>query len=270
MRYRLLVGLAVATCLSTNLAYAQKRPVRRAVPAPKKATPKPDPIRMMLGAISMNSVRPDEDLHATCRRSDFKLLAWGLEGMKDRIQLEKGEYETAAEFGERRGKLEGLINQGSDVVVCQPIDDNEDAPFRYDPENEKFAGSFKSRQNVWRDVKRTGSYVSKTRMGVRATVTSSIEFDYDVDMSSVLGSRPPKCIKYSYVDYDYEVRSPRASAPLLKARGYLVFVGKLVSPFIDVSDTPGSPTLDDPHDLFQRTLTVSFAPRLAAIVWAGW
>ncbi len=90
------------------------------------------------------------------------------------IALKKGEYEIEAEieaeFATRRRKLEDVLNGETQLVVCQPLDDSEDAPFRYDPEREVFTGTFLSHRNVWRDVKRTGSYVSRTRMGVRATV----------------------------------------------------------------------------------------------------
>jgi len=123
----------------------------------------------------------------------------------------------------------------------------------YDAERE-VAGSFDANQIVWRDVKRTGSYVARTRMGVRATVRSSIEIEDNLDLSSTLGPRRPACLKGSYTfSYDAPVR--RAEAPLLKARGYLVFMGRLVAPFIASNDSPGEPTLDNPHDVFERDLT---------------
>jgi hypothetical protein len=176
--------------------------------------------------------------------------------------------ETQAEFDARRGKLEDTLNGQGDLVVCQPLDDNEDAPFTYDAEREVFTGSFDAHQNVWRDVKRTGSYVSRTRMGVRATVKSSVEIEYNVDFSSTLGNGRPACLKGSYT-FSYEAPVPRAEAPLLKARGYLVFTGRLVAPFIASDDSPGEPTLDNPHDVFERDLTVHFSPRAATIVGPG-
>lgn len=264
------VALAVVALptLATLSAAAAQTHKRAPAPQARRAAPKPDPVRLLIGAIAMNSVGSGEDLQAACARSDFKTLAWALEGVRSKVAIAKGEYETQAEFDARRGKLEEALNGQGDIVVCQPLDNNEDAPFTYDPEREVFAGSFDAHQNVWRDVKRTGSYVSRTRMGVRATVKSSVEIEYNVDLSSTLGARTPACLKGNYT-FAYEVPVPRGEAPLLKARGYLVFRGRLVAPFIASDDSPGEPTLDNPHDVFERDLTVHFSARSAAIVGPG-
>lgn len=242
---------------------------RAAAKSAPRAAPKPNPIATLVGALSLNSVKPGEDLYAACDRANFQALAWALDGVKDRIALEKSGYETEAEFGERRGKLEGAMSEVGQVVVCQPLDDNEDAPFSYDAEREVFRGTFDARQNVWRDVKRLGSYVSKTRMGVRATVKASAQFEYDVDMGAAFRGTVPACLKSRYGDYSYEVPIARAQAPALKSSGYLVFVGRLVSPFYGSSDSPGSPTLDDPRDVYERVMTVHFAPVSAVVVGPG-
>jgi hypothetical protein len=222
----------------------------------------------MVVAISVNTLRPGEGLYDACKRVSFKSLAWGLYGARDRITLDKSEYETATEFSDRRGKLEGIINQQGQIVICQPLDDNEDAPFRYDADREVFIGTFDQHQNVWRDVKRTGSYVSRTRMGVRATVTSSIDIEYDLQLSS-LDVFARSCGKQSYGSLAYEVPIPRATAPLLKAAGYLVFVGRLVSPFVTTSDSPGEPSLDNPKDVYERDIEVHLALASAAVVGPG-
>lgn len=261
---------AVALAALATLPTTASTQTRKRAPAPqtRRAAPKPDPVRLLVGAIAMNSIESGEDLQVACARSDFKTLAWALEGVRSRVAIAKGEYETQAEFDARKGKLEDTLNGQGDIVVCQPLDDNEDAPFTYDAEREVFAGSFDAHQNVWRDVKRTGSYVSRTRMGVRATVRSSVEIEYNVDLSSTLGARRPSCLNGSYT-FSYEAPVPRAEAPLLKERGYLVFTGRLVAPFIVSDDSPGEPTLDNPHDVFERDLTVHFSPRSAAIVGPG-
>lgn len=264
MRNILLVS-AISLCLLANPAQAQKRAAKRPVTRAKPA-PKPDPVRVLVGAIARNSLSVSGDMFAACEASDIKLLAWGLEGVRDKIALEKSEYETQEEFNARRTKLEDALNPDGDIVICQPLDDNEDAPFRYEAEREVFAGSFKAHQNVWRDVKKTGNYASKTRMGVPVTVTSSLQIEYDVDMRATLDASKPKCVKSSYLNYSYEVPAARAEAPLLKVRGYLVFAGKLVSPFISISDSEGSPTLDDPRDVYERSMLIYFAPRLIAVV----
>ena len=253
---------AVVAVTASGGADAQKR--RPASRAAARTVPKPDPVGNLLGAIALNRLREGETLFAACERSSFKTLAWALDGMRSRIALEKGEYETEAEFATRRRKLEDVLNGEGQLVVCQPLDDNEDAPFRYDPEHEVFAGTFLTHQNVWRDIKRTGSYVSKTRMGVRATVRSSVQLEYDVDLGSTLRDRRPSCLKGSY-QFEYAVPISRADAPLLKARGYLVFTGRMVVPFIARDDTTGSPTLDDPTDIYERSLTVNFEPDQVAV-----
>lgn len=191
-------------------AAVKKRPVAR---APIR---KADPIGDMVVAIAVNTLGPGEGLYDACKRVSFKSLAWGLYGARGRITLDKSEYETAAEFGDRLGKMEDLLNQRGQIVICQPLDDNEDAPFRYDADREVFVGTFDEHQNVWRDVKRTGSYVSRTRMGVRATVTSSIDIEYDLQLNS-LDAFARSCGKRSYGDVTYEVPAPRGTAPLLKA-----------------------------------------------------
>ncbi|HEX8554667.1 MAG TPA: hypothetical protein VF695_08165 [Sphingomonas sp.] len=259
-----IAGLAAVACSGAFVdpAVAQKR--RTPARAVKRTAPKPDPVGNLVTAIAINRLRSGETLFSACERSSFKTLAWALDGVRSKIALEKGEYETEAEFATRRRKLEDVLNDQGELVVCQPLDDNEDAPFRYDADREMFVGTFLSRQNVWRDVKRTGSYVSKTRMGVRATVRSSFQLEYDVDFGSTLRDRRPDCLKGSY-QFEYEVPVPRADAPLLKGQGYLVFTGRLVAPFIARDDTTGSPTLDNPTDLYERSLAVSFEPSQVSI-----
>jgi len=103
-------------------------------------------------------------------------------------------------------------------------------------------------------------------MGIRATVRSSVDLEYDVEMGQTLSRSKATCIKTTYTGATYSVPAPRTEAPAIKAIDYLVFVGRLVAPFVEISDSPGSPTLDDPHDVFERTITVSFAPSLVAVV----
>lgn len=102
-------------------------------------------------------------------------------------------------------------------------------------------------------------------MGIRATVTSSVDIEYDVNLEG-MDSFAGRCGKASYVDYSYEVASTRSSAPALKTLGYLVFVGTLTSPIITTSDSPGEPTLDNPHDIYERQLEVSVRPSKIAVV----
>jgi hypothetical protein len=263
-------GLAAATLALVGLAGLDRHVARAAAPAKRSAhrAAAHDPIGTLVTAVTVNSVKPGADLYAACRRSSFKLLAWSLYGARNRLSIEKSEYETEAEFQARKAKLESLINFQGDIIVCQPLDDNEDAPFTYDAETQAFKGTFRTHQNVWRDIKRTGSYVSRTRMGVRATVTASVDIEYDLNMPS-LDKMRARCLKTDYLETSYSVPVAREKAPALKALGYLVFVGRLVAPFVDTSDSPGSPTLDDPHDVYERSITVNFQPHLVAVAGPG-
>jgi hypothetical protein len=259
----LVAALAAAVLLLTFPAEAAfaKSPTRSS-----GAKANSDPVENLGAAIVLNRLDTYSDLYHACRGSNFKAMAWALKGVESRISPPKGEFEKDLEFSDRKRKLEDAINQGHPLVVCQPLDDNEDAPFEYDADNEQFKGSFKTHQNVWRDVRRTGKYVSRTRMGVRATVTSSIDVEYDVDMDNAFRHISNDCLKSDFLTLNYEVPISRADAPALKSTGYLAFVGHLAFPFIEWSDSPGSPTLDDPEDVYERDMTVHFAPDQVAIV----
>lgn len=82
-------------------------------------------------------------------------------------------------------------------------------------------------------------------------------------------SKPAACLPGDYGSYKYRVPVLRADAPRVKTVGYLVFVGRLVSPFVEQDETPGSPTLTDPRDRYERTLTVHVAPSRVAIAMPG-
>jgi TonB family protein len=225
-----------------------------------------DPIKVLVGSIFLNSVDSSANLYRGCNQADFKSLAWGLKGVESKISISKSEYETDAEFQARKQKAESIINAGRKIIVCQPLDDNEDTPFDYDADKGVFKGSFNFHQNVWRDTKRLGKYVSHTRMGIRATVTSSLDIEYDLDLGESLREVSNGCLSADYLSAKYEVPVPRAEAPALKASGYLVFLGRLSYPFFDTSDSPGSPTLDDPRDIYERDMTVHFALEELAVV----
>lgn len=219
----------------------------------------------MLTGIYFNIVRPGQPLNATCSAANFKALAYGLFGVKSKIAFDKSEYETATEFETRQTTVENIINEQGILAVCQPLDDNEDAPFAYNAERQIFSGSFKAYQNVWRDSKSLGSYRSRTRMGIPMTIKASVDFEYDVTFGSALRELKSDCLSGAY-SYEYAVHVPLEEAPLLKARGRLVFLGRLVSPFISSSESAGSPTLDNPYDVNTRTLTVHFAPYAVALI----
>ncbi len=242
---------------------------KRSTGAAAHPAPKVDPARILVGTVMANSVSSTSDLYQACKKASFKSLAWALYQMKDAVAPAKGEYETAAEFQARVSKLTDAINGSGEIIVCQPLNDNDDAPFAYDADAAAFKGSFRSNFNVWRDAKRTGAYVSRTRMGARATVQSSIDIEYDLTLGDRLRTADVGCLRSNYSGSTYTVPMPRDQAPLLKMTGYLVFRGHLVPPFIEASDTPGSPTLDDPTDVYERSMTVQFAPTAVQVVGPG-
>ena len=248
------VSVAVTPLQGKQLARTAHRPARSQA------------ISNAVTAILLNSDAPGDDLHRACARTNFKLLALGLAGVRAGLSQPKSEFETNAEYADRTQKLESVVNGPNPVIICQPLNDNDDAPFTYDADRQMFNGTFGAHQNVWRDVKGLGSYVSRTRMGIRARVKASADLEYDVDMSDSLGELARTCVKDETVNYSYEVPVSRSDAPRVKAYGYLVFMGRLVSPFIESDDTPGSPTLDDPNDVYERDLTVHFAPSQIALV----
>ncbi|HUD91472.1 hypothetical protein [Sphingobium sp.] len=126
----------------------------------------------------------------------------------------KSEYEKQSEFDERRTKMDPVLNPFGQLIVCQSVDDNDDAPFNYNAESESFTGSFKFRLLADLDFKKTGSYQSKTRMGVRASVESFVDFSYIVDSSAAFDEKNLPCAKVNYNSVTYSVQIDHKSAPL--------------------------------------------------------
>ena len=52
----------------------------------------------------------------------------------------------------------------------------------------------------------------------------------------------------------------------MKAKGYLVFLGRLRYPFIVGVGLDGSPTISDPRDIYKRMLVVHLTPEEIAVV----
>lgn len=242
-------------------AAPKKRPAAR--PAPRPA-PRLSNAQLLAGALTLNTIKPGDDVFAACRQSDFKTLALVFAKVKYNYVVEKGEFETEAEFGARRVQAEAAMNSVGDLIVCQPLNDNEDAPFEYDADSERFIGRFKLHQNVWRDSKALGSYVSSTAMGAKARVQASAEFEYDVEYSDFSTWERSQCLTGFY-DKQYTVPVPRAQAPLVKAGGYQFVIGKLVWPFARQTQRSGIPTLTDPFDVYNRTVALSVRPERIGI-----
>lgn len=258
--------LTIAPLLFTQPAISA--PAKKRAPAKRAVAPVPKitPIEALAGQLAMNSIGPEDNVAEVCRRTDFKLLATALSMNTDVLHQEKGEYETTEQYTERVSKLSNAVN-GNDLIFCQPLNDNEDLPFVYNADLQRFEASFDRNQNVWRDVKQLGSYRSKTRMGAAATVKASVEFEYNVSLTLPQDDVDDCGYTSSYYSsYKFQVPVQVADAPLVKARGYLAFIGKLVPSYISESEQAGSPTLDDPYDEYKVEYDVKFKPTKIVLV----
>lgn len=258
-----LSGISVA--YPSNAAPAKKPVAKRAV-APIK---KPSPAQVLATHLVLNSLAPGANIAEACRRADFKSLATALSMNADLLHQEKGEYETSDQFAVRVSRLASALG-GNETIFCQPLNDNEDLPFVYDADTEKFEASFDKNQNVWRDVKQLGSYRTTTRMGVPLTVKASVEFEYNASLT--IPKPDESCgASASYpFNYRFTVPASLSEAPILKARGYVAFVGKLVPPYVTEEQNSGSPSLDDPNDIQTVNRTVSLkTTRIILVNGAG-
>jgi hypothetical protein len=241
------------------------RPVTAARKAVAKAAPKMTPVEFLVAGISINSVADDKALYSACSRANVKSLLWGLEAYSSNLKLTKSEFETAAAFEARAKRMEDLLAQDEDVIVCQDVSDNEDVSFAYDAERQQFDAAFDRDLRADLDWKKTGSYVSKTRMGASARVTSFFGIDYMIDMGPSLKDKKSACLDtgYGFGKVKFKVPIPLADAPATKAGAYLALRGRITKPFFDRTESSGNPTLDHPSDITQITMTAGF--RLTAI-----
>ena len=258
-----LLALAIAPLFVAQIAVGApvKKPVAKRVAVPVK---KADPIEVLATHLSLNSLRSGENIAEACRMADFKLLATALSLNGDLLHQAKGEYETTEQYIKRVDKLSNALN-GGDVLFCQPLNGNEDLPFVYDADRQRFEGTFGLNQNVWRDVKQLGTYRSKTSMGAAATVKASVEFEYNASLAMPNGDDECGARSYSST-YQFHVPVVVSDAPALKAQGTLAFIGKLVPPYIREDERAGSPTLDNPYDRHENDLIVSIKPARIVLV----
>lgn len=257
--------LTIAPLIISQPAFSA--PAKKRVPAKRAVAPAPKitPIEALAGQLAMNSIGPEENIADVCRRTDFKLLATALSMNTDVLHQEKGEYETTEQFTERVSRLSSAVN-GNDLIFCQPLNGNEDLPFVYNADLQRFEASFDRNQNVWRDVKQLGSYRSKTRMGAAATVKASVEFEYNVSLTMPQSEDACGSVSSYSSYYKFQVPVQVSEAPLVKARGYLAFIGKLVPSYITENEQAGSPTLDDPYDEYKVEYDVKFKPTKIVLV----
>jgi hypothetical protein len=152
------------------------------------------------------------------------------------------------------------------IIICQPLNENEDAPFQYKADIESFEGSLSPSQNVWRDVKDLGRFKTKTRMGIPFTVSASSELSFDASFE--IKSNRRGCLtqeKYGS-GRNYRVAIPRTDAPYLKATGYLVYIARLRAPYVSTNSSHSTASLDDLYEIVSEGITVHAAVERLVVV----
>lgn len=244
---------------------------KRVVSAPRPAVKKMTDSELLARQLALSTLFPDEPLSAPCGRTKFQYLATAMAANESLLSLEKGEFEPDADYQKRATQLAHLMAD-KPVVFCEYLDDNPDVPFAYDTEANWFAGSFNSRHNVWRDEKQLGSYKTRTRMGIPVTVKSSVEWNYNIDFS--VANSLPGCLTTKYDQSSFKASIPLEQAAAVKRYGKIAFSVRLEPPYVTTSERPGSPTLDDPYDVYSKTTeihgrlqTVAIIDAQGAVVW---
>lgn len=254
------IALGMCAAAFPGIADAASRSTKRAATRP---APQPKPTEILVGHLFLNRYQSGENLAAACRRANFKNLAIALNLNREALAAPKGEFETSAQYEQRAARLASVM-AAEPIVICEPLDDNPDVPFTYQADAQWFEGSFSSSHNVWRDIKQLGTYRSRTRMGIPATIKASVVADYNVELN--LPRNLTGCLASDYSGNKYRVPSTLIDAPRLKAGGRLVFLAKLEAPYISKREQPGSPTLDDPFDEYTTTLAVNAKPEKLFVI----
>lgn len=213
-------------------------------------THKPSSTDILIGQLFLNKYGASENLSSICKRADFKYLAIALGMNIDLLTHEKGEFETSEQYKQRSDKLAEILSSDP-IALC--VSPDIITSFSYHADEKIFEGSLGDTLNVLRDVKQLRSYRSKTRMGASATVKSALVMEYNAALS--FPSYPYGCLSGEY-NHTFHVPYGRDDAPTLKSIGRIVLLAKLEPPYVGKEDTRGSPTLDNPYDIYTREITV--------------
>jgi len=260
-----LVSLSLVTPANLEAAAPTKkrtRPIAKSPPPKPKATP----TQVLAAQLQLNSLFENEAVADACKRSNFKNLAIALDMNADLLTVGKGEFESSEDYQKRAGELTAIM-AGKPIVICEPLDDNPDISFTYDADTGEFSGGFSTDHNIWRDVKSLGSYRSKTRMGIPMTVKASVELEYDVRLS--LATNIKGCLNTTYSRATFTAPVSREIAPGIKGLGALVTIARLEFPYTSKEDREGSPSLDNPYDVYNYILRVHARPERFVLLDAG-
>lgn len=263
-KVRKAVALSAVASLLFGIAPGVAAPVKKRPAASAKApVAKVSNSEWLARQVVLSRLDPSEPLAAPCSRTKFQYLATAMAANEDMLSSRKREFETEAEYQDRADKISGVMAKDS-VVFCEPLNDNPDLSFTYDTASHQFKGSFAREHNVWRDTKSLGSYKSRTRMGAAAIVKASVEWEYNINLT--INEVQASCLKAGYGQADFQAPVAIDSAPSVKFAGRFVYVVRLIHPYVETSETPGNPTLDDPYDVYTKTTTVFARLEAVAIV----
>ena len=159
---------------------------RKAKPASaRKATPpKLSDTEVLSRQLVASRFVDDADL-SECTPKRFSYLAAALNMNRELLNSAQGEFESSEDYTKRRAELATVMGAES-MVICEPLDDNSDVNFKYNPDRQTFDGSLSLDHNIYNNGKDLGSYRAKTAMGVTFTVSASVDINYDLSLK-ILG-----------------------------------------------------------------------------------
>jgi hypothetical protein len=252
---------------SVSARSARKPQISKRPAASKITQAKPDPIQVLSNQLVFNSVGSlDENLAEKCDGSNFRGLLWALDDVVGEWDLSKGEFETSSNYSDRLAKMESAINSDRTIIICKSLKD-ETTFIKYNADDQKFEVDRYALENIDYYSKEIGSYVSTTRMGAKARVWRSIRIDYDLDFGSSYDLGPIfGCDAKMFSPLKFPIESSIAKD--IRDTGYVVMLGYMHKPFYSKDEKAGKPTLDDPFDVDQTTLTLKFEPNQIMMVSA--
>ncbi|MCB4862987.1 hypothetical protein K7W03_25735 [Sphingobium sp. PNB] len=234
------------------------RPTARKAPAakPMSAT------QILAGNIILNKWQESENLASACDHTDAAALVDALRQNADWMNRPKGEFETTADYERRKVELNEALGSNNRLLVCKDFVGSNAIYINYNSDKGEFSGSLPNNITVRSVSKDLTAYRATTRMGVHFTVYPSVQVDWKIDVSDTFG----KNCTNGYYSRTFSFTFPIDQAPLLKAKGRMVFVGDLDAPYFETRDADETASLDNPYPTASRTMTGYFKPSYVAII----
>ena len=204
------------------------------------------------------------------------LIASGLGKRLADVDMEKGEYETTAEWMARAERIASLfVGNSHRMTFLVDVPDDEQ---HYDADSEVLTvsvpkGSPRVSTNhisgvylpIWTTEKKVSSTLGRTRMGVRFRYESWIRYEQFLaidDSQFATAFAGPAATKYS-PDTSVKLKIPRDQAIGLRGHLQIAILAAFVPPFADSEDDDDVASLDDPVELYTRSEVWSVEPRCA-------